>query len=96
MTYQCTGIMIYIIVCTYTKSLYILRGILLGDASTYTLFSTHTQAQAHLDRGGDVLVVLSYPADAAGYGRHVTLERWVVSLPVVLLPGGLQVLHVLV
>lgn len=43
-----------------------------------------------------MLVVLSDPADATGYRRHVALERWVVPLPVVLLPGGLQVLHVLV
>ena len=54
----------------------------------------HTHA--HLDRGGDVLVELSDPADPASYGRHVALERWVVSLLVVQLPRGLQILHVLV
>ena len=43
-----------------------------------------------------MLVELSDPADPASYGRHVALERWVVSLLVVQLPRGLQILHVLV
>ena len=43
-----------------------------------------------------MLVELSDPADPASYGRHVALERWVVALPVVQLPRGLQILHVLV
>lgn len=43
-----------------------------------------------------MLVVLPDPADAASYGRHVALERWVVTLFVVLLPRGLQILHVLI